>query len=200
MIISHKYKFIYIKCPKVAGTSTEVFLEQFCSDQDIVTRVRPLEGDWKHKERNCEGFFNHIKPLEIKQKITDEVFSNYFKFCNIRNPWDRCVSFYFWKKVYRKDTRSFNELFDQDGFHSLKEFYTINDEEVMDDYIRYETLEADIHRILDKLKIPHNKNLELPKAKVLRKNKEYKSYFNETRKNKIAEICKDEINRFKYEF
>ena len=30
MLVSHLYKFIFIKSLKTAGTSTEVFLEQYC--------------------------------------------------------------------------------------------------------------------------------------------------------------------------
>lgn len=35
MLISHKYKFIFLKAFKVSGTSTESFLERYClSDED----------------------------------------------------------------------------------------------------------------------------------------------------------------------
>ena len=30
MLVSHKYKFIYIKSGKTAGTSTEVYLQKVC--------------------------------------------------------------------------------------------------------------------------------------------------------------------------
>jgi len=37
MIISHKHKFIYIKCRKTAGTSIEMSLSKLCGPQDIIT-------------------------------------------------------------------------------------------------------------------------------------------------------------------
>jgi len=39
MIISHKYKFIFIKTMKTAGSSLEMYLHPFVGDRDVVTRL-----------------------------------------------------------------------------------------------------------------------------------------------------------------
>ena len=39
MIISHKYKFIFLKTTKTAGTSVEISLSRFCGDDDIITPI-----------------------------------------------------------------------------------------------------------------------------------------------------------------
>lgn len=57
MIVSHKHKFIYLKLYKVAGTSVEYFLEQFCGNEDIVTPITPRESD-THKPRNYIEHYN----------------------------------------------------------------------------------------------------------------------------------------------
>ena len=39
MIVNHKYKFIFIKSFKTAGTSLEIALSKFCTKDDIITSI-----------------------------------------------------------------------------------------------------------------------------------------------------------------
>ena len=89
MLLSNKYKFIFIKSKKVAGTSVEVLLSNQLCDDDIVTPVSTLnflneirriekdhEEDWRNKKkpsRNYKGSFVEESYIWIKQ------FHNYSK-------------------------------------------------------------------------------------------------------------------------
>ncbi len=124
MILNHKYKFIFIKTNKTAGTSLEIALSRFCDSQDIVTPIPPEDeairqefggygpngyvaglGDYGwadilksiYKCRPKYRFYNHISARAISRLIDQSTFDSYFKFCFERNPFDKSISNYFWK-------------------------------------------------------------------------------------------------------
>lgn len=105
MIISHTHKFIFIKPTKVAGTSIEVALSKLCGEMDVITpltKYLPLfgEDEYVHQSQNDAGFYNHMPALAIKNKVGSSVWSIYFKFTVVRNPWDLVVSRFCWEKKF----------------------------------------------------------------------------------------------------
>ena len=116
MIINHKYKFIFFKTRKTAGTSIEIALSQFCSKGDIITRItnedelkrRKLgfpgpqnyvtslmhykKADWINliKKAQLKSFHNHSTAAFIKNSIPEEIWKSYYKFTFERNPFDKC--------------------------------------------------------------------------------------------------------------
>lgn len=77
MIISHKYKYIFIKTKKTAGTSIESFLAQFCGDNDIIAPHEYLMG------QNYTGFFNPLTDFRYYLKVgNNDVFDLMY---NLRN-------------------------------------------------------------------------------------------------------------------
>jgi len=85
MILSHKYKFIFIKTFKTAGTSIEIFLSQHCADVDIVTPINPHVEP--HIARNYKGFSNPLSELlffkgrniRVQEKFFRSVLKHFLK-------------------------------------------------------------------------------------------------------------------------
>lgn len=62
MIISHKWKFIFIKTQKTAGTSIEAFLSRFCGDDDVITPFGS-EEERRRSDYAGRGFQNYRAPI-----------------------------------------------------------------------------------------------------------------------------------------
>ena len=124
LILSHKYRFIFIKTAKTAGTSIEIALSQFCGPGDVITPIVPEDeqtrtrlgylgpqnfnapllalrpGALVHYLRTGQRimkFYNHIGAAELRDRVPRSCWRDYFKFCFERNPWDRAVSLYYWR-------------------------------------------------------------------------------------------------------
>ncbi len=63
-IINHKFKFIFIKTRKTAGTSLEIALSKFCDSEDMITRIKPMD----EKIRKELGFQGPINNNYLKYK------------------------------------------------------------------------------------------------------------------------------------
>ncbi|MES2818601.1 MAG: sulfotransferase family 2 domain-containing protein, partial [Pseudomonadota bacterium] len=146
MIISHQYKFIFIKTRKTAGTSIEAFLSQCCGPDDIFTPITPSVAS--HQPRNHAGFYNHISGHEVRARLGCEQWESYFKFCVERNPWDKVLSFYHFVRVfwYAGDL-SLAEFLETKYFRVDWPLYTdpfAPGQLLVDKVLRYETLADDL--------------------------------------------------------
>ncbi|MDG2384095.1 MAG: sulfotransferase family 2 domain-containing protein [Pirellulaceae bacterium] len=124
MIISHRYKYIFLKTNKTAGTSIEIALSKYCGPKDIITPIAPedeeirsklgyrgsqnYQNTWGHYQlrdwiqlpsqgKRKDPYFNHVGAKEVRKNIGARVWNSYFKFCFERNPWDRMISHYHYR-------------------------------------------------------------------------------------------------------
>lgn len=158
MIISHKHKFIFVKTRKTAGSSIEKYLYNYLGPDDICTgsvldstlRLNINEDSKLYKD-------GHVSHAYIANNFPKE-WQNYFKFAVDRNPWDKLVSAYYWRKY--KKPKKFKHGFDHFINSELIKTYNCwnlyaNDKVVVDTLINYNTL----HDSFLKLPIPYNGEL-----------------------------------------
>lgn len=91
MPISHEREVIFIHIPKTAGQSIEQAL-------GVWKTGHPRETLWgAHQERIT---LQHLTGQEIKKIVGNLIWSSYFKFAVVRNPWSKAVSEYDWYLRY----------------------------------------------------------------------------------------------------
>ncbi len=170
MLVSHRNRFIYTKTVKTAGTSIESYFEQYCMPEGEWAFSHAREEyvsstgiiGYRGADSSGKDWFNHMSASDIKTRLGDEIWDRYFKFCVVRNPYDKLVSYFFFLEKqggtgvlesgtisarFRQWIRSGVEAMDRDK-------YVIDGETCVDFLIRYEDLENGVGRVCDKIGVP----------------------------------------------
>lgn len=228
MIVSHKYKFIFVKTYKTAGTSLEVFLSQLCGDDDIVTPIFPHVPP--HEARNYSGyvniiseiyknrgfnvskslesffrkpkFYNHMPASSIKQRLPKHVWDNYYKFCVERNPWDKTLSHYHMMNSRLGGNVSLDDYFMKCGLcHNFSHYTDRNHNLLVDHVIKYENFNEELSNVFSRLGVPFDGHLGVRAKSEYRSDKvHYRDIFTEQQKQLISEKFSDEIRMHNYEY
>ena len=89
-MISHDKKCIFIHIPKCGGTSVE----------DVIWpkgKGRTEEDLWmgfvnRFENKYQTGGLQHLLAWQVREEVGADIFSAYYKFAFVRNPWDRSIS------------------------------------------------------------------------------------------------------------
>jgi len=182
MIISHKYKYLFIEAPKTGTTSTGSILRKF-------------DGS-----RNMDKYQRHasLRYAFCMAPITKK----YFKFAFTRNPYDRVYSFYLFKK-YKSNTDlpspdiSFIEYLNIPHFKNTQTFCDLFAGKPEMDFIgRFENLQQDFNTVCDRIGIPRQ---ELPHASKTN-HKHYTEYYDDETREIVATKYAKDIEYFGYKF
>jgi hypothetical protein len=229
MILSHKYKFIFIKTAKTAGTSIEVFLSKHCGSSDILTPIEPpVEG---HQPRNYQGFINpipeilerpskffsalrhsitsrekfyrHMPAFEVQKRVPADVWNSYFKFCVERNPWDKLLSHYNMHAARQGGGLSLNEYFTRGRF-PINDFRYMDrslNKIIVDRIVRYENLLGELGEVFAKLNIPFDGTLGVAaKSEYRADRRPYQEVFNNDQRRIVEKAFAKEIALHGYQF
>ena len=202
MIISHKFKFIFIKTRKTAGTSIEVFLSPLCGGHDILTPIFPAIKD--HTPRNYGTFYNHISAAEIRAAVNPIIWKTYYKFCVERNPWDKTLSYYYMQKARSGNLLTLEEYFDLQDFCNDYSAYTEPSDSsqiIVDKVVCYEDLSMNLSKVFKRLGVPFNGDLGVRAKSEYRTNRCcYKRILTVEQAKIIEKKFQNEIKMFGYKY
>ncbi|MBV8995748.1 MAG: hypothetical protein JO287_19075 [Pseudonocardiales bacterium] len=215
MIVSHAYRFIYIRCRKTASTSIELALSRICGDNDILSvdrrqahenLRRQLGGRGRQHDRNPDGtmrFYDHMPAAEVRLLVGEQVWGSYYKWCVERNPWDKVVSHYCGRHrdpATRPPLRTFLE---SGSAHRAVNFrlYTIGGQVAVDHIAHYEQLGTELGQIASRLGLPPG-TMDLPRVNVGVRpdHRHYSEVYTPEERDFVAELFADEIGLHGYRY
>lgn len=221
MIISHKYKFIFIKTRKTAGTSIEISLSKFCDDADVVSELGEKEeikeqfgytgarnfkvpmSQWTARDfvklplRGAPVFYSHSPAAYVRARVPAEIWRDYYTIAFERNPYDRIVSQYFWNT--RETGQPVHDYLDNAASYRLSnwEVYTDGKEIIVDHVAQFANLKDELDAFAEKVGLPEP--IELARAKTeYRPKAKSNDILDDRVRAKIAKTCANEIATFGY--
>jgi len=184
------------------------FLAKTLSKMEIASKpLHPLlkkSSYLKSLKKPKAIFSQHMSAYEIREKIDEDTWNSYYKFCFERNPWDKTVSNYFWNKNFWKKIgdSSFDEYLKTDlgKKHYNYPLYTHQDRVIVDFIGKYENLKDDLLKVCNKIGIDFNGELPKTKSKYRPKHHHYSYYYNDKNRELIQNTFKKEIELHGYTF
>lgn len=171
----------------------------------IVTEAGVVSGRGRSPKGDVWGA--HMQASAIKSNLSEDIWNSYVKICNVRNPWDKTVSYFHHHNRH---------IFEDDDAAIIKYFrlwlsktyylgqdihiYTIDDAPVVDEFIRFETLKDDFERVCTRIGVPV---VELPRKKARRRGKRkipYQDYYDDNTKGIVEKFYKKDIEILGWSF
>lgn len=148
----------------------------------------------------------HATAKQIKSFLGGQIWSDYFKFCFVRNPYDQVISDYFW----RKKNESRREISFDDFLESIEyrgrdgasakvsnwDILSINNEIAMDYVGKFESIHQDFSHVMNFLNINNVKLSQEKKGDY--QDRELSISLTPERKKKIQLLFEREIEEFGY--
>ena len=176
----------------------------------MVKKIELKDGLNTIHKKSYKQFRNpgHQTAKEIKNIYRNE-WKNFYKFCFVRNPYEKEVSDYKWRSKKAKKSYTFKEFLERKLRNDLKNeineypptnkpMYKIDGSVVVDYIGRYENIHDDLLRISRKIGIPFRPS-DLPKAKKS-EDYNYETYYDEEKKKMVEHLYKGEIEKLGYCF
>jgi Sulfotransferase family len=223
--INHNKKAIFIHIPKTAGIYVRSLLRENY-DFDLYLCQRPDHFEYCETNLNLEdlnrppyfgnklkGIIEYYKTSEYLNELMEmdeEKWNTYYKFCFVRNPYDRFVSGWNYIQETHKLNIDFDKYFEYENVLSEDEYFhtflpqykhTIDENGKMfiDKICKFENLENDLKEVLLKIGFTENEITHTNTKINDRAHKNYTEYYNNDLINIINEKFLKDFELFGYD-
>jgi hypothetical protein len=222
VLVSHRHRFVHAKTRKTASTSVESYFEPLCmADGEWTPRhyreeyvsAAGIVGYRGPPRTRAARWWNHMPAALIRERLGAETWNAYFKFCVIRNPFEKAVSAYYYATCLGSSAQRRPGTWSDDDPERFaawlarapslddREIFCIDGRFALDDVIRYETLQADLERICRHLRVVWEP-AALPafKAGIRPPQATAERLYTPRSRALVARACRFELEQFGYDF
>ncbi len=204
-MLSLSHNFLFIHVPKTAGNAIQGALSAY-ADDNIVRLAPHQDGIERFEVRSAVyATVKHSTLADYRREYGEDLSARLYKFCGVRNPWDRCISHFFSPHRGRIswDRQAFLEFVAAE-VRPLRHYITADPNNRdplsacvanMNCVIRYESLQADFESACRSIGIPHV--VVLPRRNASEKD-DYAKYYDSASAAVIADSFAEEIDYFGY--
>jgi hypothetical protein len=215
-MISLKQKFLFIHVPKAAGNSVAERLIPHCLEEG--STIGPFKNEATIFVENQFGLRRHASIYKWIRALGAKSYFEMFRFAVLRNPWDRLLAHYIFRKRWRKEYEGLElDGFDHGKFLFWLQNYAITFDELcylqedqiapeqkaelspgyhLDYYLRVETLNEDWETLCRLVDIPYEPLSHRNKGR----HTSYRPYYRADTYQEIVRRCEREIKSFSYRF
>ena len=217
MLLSHRYKFLFVHIAKTGGTSVRAALNRLRWRDPLYYLLWPA-----HKISGATGhklglkFPRHAHIIAAKEMLPTSYYDELFKFAFVRNPWDLQVSSFF--HIQRERPQFMNGISNFNDFMRYKfnpqrpyQYHIDTSLSLQSDYLvdlhgtmqvnflgKTERLEADFWQVVQQLQLPIK---TLPGKRVdTTRRRDYRSYYADDTAELVATHFARDIKLFDYRF
>ncbi|MES2684948.1 MAG: sulfotransferase family 2 domain-containing protein [Pseudomonadota bacterium] len=217
MLVSHRHRFIYTKTKKTAGTSVEAYFEPYCMAENTWSASHAREQSvsaagivgQRGQVKPEHQWWNHMPAQLIRQQLGEAIWSNYYKFCVVRNPFEKVVSMFFFdqrrglieKVSPGQAAAAFEHWVLTSALPVDREMYLIDGEICMDALVRHEQIETDLEAVCRHLRVAWNPQaLPTYKTGIRPEWASVAALYTEPARQKVADTFAFELETFGYRF
>ena len=215
MLASHTHKFVFIHIYKTAGTSIAKALAPYNVSRSKRRTARTLKrlGLPFPPKWDIGLSVEHKTAVESRDQLGHDVYSDFFSFAFVRNPWDWQVSVH--QHILRNKEHALHKLLSDLGsfenyVHWLCDDSIVQKDDrcqvdflvdangnlIVDFVGRFESLSTDFKTVCQRIGI----EATLPKLNAAQRRVDYRTCYNDHMVELIATKYSADIKRFGYQF